>query len=92
MTAPRQIHYCRELVLDRSQQILRSIELRFLFIYGARNQIHFLTSLSTENTFLLTQTHFFHSNLLTHSYFGLNQALILWYVFFNTLFSCIHAY
>ena len=43
------------------------------------NQILFFTSLSLDRiSFLSPQTLFFHSNLLTVSYFGLDQALILW--------------
>ena len=44
-TAPQQIHFCRDLVLDRPRQIPRSIELWFLYIVEAQSGFHFLTSL-----------------------------------------------
>ena len=78
-TAPRQIHFCQDLVLNRS------IELRFLYIAKARFQFHFSHSLLTQNTFSL-------SNLSTHVIFGLDQALTSWYVFLIPSFSCIHAF
>ena len=50
-TAPRQIYFYRDLVLDRSQQILRSIKLRFPYIVWVRIRFIFHFSLSTENLF-----------------------------------------
>ena len=53
-----------------ARQILRSIELQFLFKGWARIRSHFSHSLSTENLFLSSQTLLFHSYLSTHMIFG----------------------
>ena len=51
-TTPWQIHFCWDLVLDRSLQIFQSIELRFPYIGWAQIKSYFsLRSLSTEFLF-----------------------------------------